>query len=416
VAKPVSVAATAGLFIATLLGVSVTGSPAGATTRVHTAPAAAATEGHSSPAAATTQGGCGYGQGGANDGALCWLNMSTYNPFLAQSPLGQRMSLPVGGGYVVSFTVSDQKVGSDSFGEVQARDLSALSGAWLGEKAYRGTPGQPALLQTVSGGTDAVNLSDITVTNAAGKPVTDYNLVVGDAESTDGGESSTYTSNTPLSRFDEPGDAGVCGDGLHGLGSRVVSCSRPDRGDQNDFFLQAEKPRNIRAVFGGQGFSGIAFGLLTAKVSLTDHVTTRRNPSDAFDFGVATAPYTVLFAAGTGTGNSATIGPMNMGDSTYILKEIGAPRSGTKLSKYSITWSCTDNGSSYSQTLPSGSGADAVSVSPQLGDNIACTVTNAVPVVVGPFVTPEAGVGAGAAVAGLLGLGWLLRRRGLGTS
>jgi uncharacterized protein (TIGR03382 family) len=405
-AKPVNVAATVGLLIATLVGVGVIGSTAGAATQVPP-----------SPAAAATQGGCGYGRGGANDGALCWLNMSTYNPFLAQSPFGQRMSLPVGNGYTVSFSVSDQKVVSPSFGEVGAPDLNALPGAWLGEKAYRGTPGRPVLYQNVSGGTDAVKLSDISVTDAAGNPVTNYNLVVANAESTDGGQSS-ITSDKPLSGFDEVGDSGVCSNGLHGLGTHVVSCNRSNRREDGAFFLEAQNPQHIAATFHGEGFSGIAFGLLTSQVTLTQHVATRRNPTDAFQMGVLSSPWNVITTASTG--DSATVGPINVvsfQDNSYILKERAVPASGANLSKYNITWSCTDNGSPYSLTLAPGSSGAAISVSPHVGDNIACTVTNAVPVVSGSFVSPEAGVGAGAAVAGLLGFGWLLRRRsGLPTS
>lgn len=60
-----------------------------------------------------------------------------------------------------------------------------------------GTPSciSPAIYQQNSGGTDRIMLTNITLLTASGTPVSGYEIVTADAETTDPGESITWTSN-----------------------------------------------------------------------------------------------------------------------------------------------------------------------------------------------------------------------------
>jgi hypothetical protein len=147
------------------------------------------------------------------------------------------------------------------------------------------------------------------------------------------------------------------------------------------------------------------------QITLTKHVASREKPSDSFEIFVVRLPMKVLAQASTGTGNSATAGPISVHPGSYILGEKAGSGSGTDLSKYQISWSCTDNGKSVkAMPFTDGNKIGMIKVNVRFGEDIACTVTNQVPAVSVPFTTPEAGAGL-AGVAGLLGLGWVVARR-----
>ena len=61
--------------------------------------------------------------------------------------------------------------------------------------------------------------------------------------------------------------------------------------------------------------------------------------------------------------------------SAYTLSEAPTPGSGTLMSDYSQSWSCTNAATGSTTPLPSGAGS-SVQVAPAPGDDITCTVTN----------------------------------------
>ncbi len=69
------------------------------------------------------------------------------------------------------------------------------SEAFLGNNGfYTGVPGNPTLYTCQLGSTSIITLTNITVLDANGIPATNWELVTGDAESTDSGESITWTT------------------------------------------------------------------------------------------------------------------------------------------------------------------------------------------------------------------------------
>ena len=74
------------------------------------------------------------------------------------------------------------------------------SEAFLGNNGfYTGVPGDPALYEVVQGSTAVISITNIQVLNSNGQPATNWELVTGDAESTDPSESITWSSDQNLS-------------------------------------------------------------------------------------------------------------------------------------------------------------------------------------------------------------------------
>jgi prepilin-type N-terminal cleavage/methylation domain-containing protein len=71
------------------------------------------------------------------------------------------------------------------------------SEAFLGNNGfYTGVPGDPALYQVAGGATTTVSITNITLLGANGSVASNWELVTGDAESTDGGETITWTTSS----------------------------------------------------------------------------------------------------------------------------------------------------------------------------------------------------------------------------
>jgi uncharacterized repeat protein (TIGR01451 family) len=101
----------------------------------------------------------------------------------------------------------------------------------------------------------------------------------------------------------------------------------------------------------------------------------RRFTSDQFIMNIMDGPLVVATTTTTGTGSTITNGstPQYQGvaGTVYTLTEVGA--GSTSLLQYTVTMGCTNAYTGSSTALPTASGG---TVTPQLGDVIACTITN----------------------------------------
>lgn len=368
--------------------------------------------GGASSALAAGPSGCGYGSGGAEAGAICWLDMSSYDEAQAKKPSGQQLGVTLPGGYHVTFTVQTAKNGNLPYSSLAAHAFPTWSGAYLGNLVYQHTPGKPALYGTSQGGGTLMTLSNIAVTDAAGQPVTSYGFIVADAESTDVQESITFTSDKLLNAvYPATAQFPYCENGLTGLGSAKVTCVGGNHSGPNGAIaLQADTPSTISAALVHGGVEGVAFAVVTSDVKLVKNVASRVNPSDSFDVSVAQG--SVLGSASTGTGTSATAGPVTILNTDPVtLAEAATPGSGADLAAYTQDWACTNSATTSDTALPSGSGTSK-QLSLQPGDDVTCTVTNTAPVVVD---TPAFSWGVAAeivaALAVAIGAALLIRRR-----
>ncbi len=336
------------------------------------------------PAQAAGLSGCGYGSTGAQAGALCWLDMSGYNQSLADGAAGQAMSVSLPGGYTISFTIRTGPFNGKTYNPVAPTAFPTWSNAYLGNRAYIGTPGKPALYATGNGGAATVTLSGISVKDAAGTTITGgYGFVTADAETTNASESLTFGSNVPLNAIStSTAQYPYCGGGLTGLGTTTVTCQGANNagtsGAYGALVVQANAPSTISASMVNGGKQGVAFALVVSQIQLTKTVVGRINPTDSFNISVTSPEGTVLGAASTGTANTATTGQLTVlpvtGGGAYTLSETATPGTPTVMANYTQSWSCTNNGAT-SPSLPSGGGTSKT-VIPAPGDAIACVVTN----------------------------------------
>ncbi len=115
------------------------------------------------PVQAAGPSGCGYGSSGPEASALCWLDMSGYNQSLADSAAGQPMTVSLPGGYTISFTINTGPFAGKTYNPVAATPLPTWSGAYLGNKAYIGAPGQAVRFHFAVTNSGNVTLSNLTV-------------------------------------------------------------------------------------------------------------------------------------------------------------------------------------------------------------------------------------------------------------
>lgn len=332
--------------------------------------------------------GCGYGTGGPYAANLCWFDMSGYNDAKARSPEGQQMSITLPGGFVAKFTLTSRAVPGATWRGVESRKAPLEERFAFGVSGYVGISGKPVLYSLGGTGPNGVELklSNISVVDTGGQPVTGYRFVIADAENNLAGENLTWTSNKPLSLLgvlNEKAKSG-CHNGMSGLGTTSVKCTGQggEPGLPNprydDVVVGADTPSQIALSMTTFARSGVAFAIMTSKVQVTKQVVGRVKSSDSFDVSALSPEGSTLATASTGPANTATTGeitvlPLSTGAS-YTLSEASTAASGTRQADYSRSWACTNNGVSE-PSLPSGSGP-SVSVSPQVGDFIACTVTN----------------------------------------
>lgn len=336
---------------------------------------------------------CGYATpgSGAYSRTICWFDMSPYVSATSRSAAGQPMSVQLGGGYSVSFTVlTTNVVGRNPFNLAPVATPIETRFAF-GTAGYAGIPGKPALYTLATAGANKsvlVTLDDIVVTDAQGAPVSGYSFVIADAENNvaPAGESFTWTSDKPLNLLEvlNPNANQGCHNALTGLGTTSVTCvgygtdpvpSQPYDG----VLVKADGPSRIALQLNTNARSGAAFGIMTSRLTVSKQVASRVVAGDGFDLAVTSPEGSLIGSASTGeSGTTATTGPLTVlprsTGGTYTLGEAMSSGSLSPLSDYAQTWACTTNGTA-DPTL-SGSVGPSLPVTPKPGDDIACTVTN----------------------------------------
>jgi Surface adhesin CshA non-repetitive domain 2 len=120
----------------------------------------------------------------------CWIDM-TYNNATVMAG-GQAFSVTLSDGSIFAFTLSATTVGATGLVAIAP---PSWTGSAVGNTAFLGIPNKP-ILYTTAGGTVNLTMSNITITPPSGGVSTGiYKIVVADAESSNNGESLTYTTN-----------------------------------------------------------------------------------------------------------------------------------------------------------------------------------------------------------------------------
>jgi hypothetical protein len=124
--------------------------------------------------------------------SYCWFDFTAYNDSMARSANGQTFTFTLNDGSTLSFVVNVTSTLSTALTAVTA---PAWSGAAVGNTAFLGISGHP-ILYTAAAGTVNVQFSNITLTPPLGVTGgSTYSFVAADGESTNQGESLSFTTN-----------------------------------------------------------------------------------------------------------------------------------------------------------------------------------------------------------------------------
>ena len=291
------------------------GSSAYSYTLVATPPTSAQDVDPGGPHSGTTEAGCGYAAAGSGTYAssLCLVDLAsmTGNNMVAARQGCVELSVPLPGGATMYFCIgitgapvapyalptwTDGFLGNSINGIPFYTDVDNSSGQPADAALYQSCEGSSstcdvdgATVNNVWGGVTTITISDITVVSADGNPATGWEFVSADAESTDSGESITWTSDRNL--YDIPnGEAGdsasdpignACNSGagvsgttstgtsltaaqiFAGTGATTIVCDGDSNGVKTGtLMVEALTPTSMTVTMVGTGLEGISLGLL----------------------------------------------------------------------------------------------------------------------------------------------------------
>lgn len=348
--------------------------------------------------------------------------LSNYDSKLWGPIQNYAVTIDLGGGYVLTATISTSSSGSTTPANkaraLRSKDFptwgtqTSPDGAFLGRNGfYTGVQGEPAIYQAVDagGGTSTVNLRNIKLMGPSGQEVRNYSIVVADAESTDANESLIWsttgagflwlpnTPTLPLTKNRVMGNA--CSTAAtpawnSTAASSSASCTSATSKKDGTAMLHTAPPTNPNVSFDvtqsmtGGGKQGVAFGVITARVEATVQITDRvigadgQPTQDSFQIAatLAGSPLLSTTAAGVALEASDVQGlPIAAGGSQVAYSRTAT---GGTASSYTEKWVCSKTNpqsstperwpsSGFSSTPPAAN-ADFTKV--KAGEYVGCTV------------------------------------------
>lgn len=313
--------------------------------------------------------------GPANWQTYCWIDFSSYVDAAARSSGGQNFSLTLQDGTVMSFNLRV------SGAAIAPAASPTWSGSAVGNTAFLGIAGQPALYQSAAG-TTTVAITGITLTPpVGGSSVTSYMMVAGDAESSNDGESLTFQTNGGnWQSLDQSGPiSGSTYPTQSGIGTQTYAIGGVP-GTVGAYIVGSSTPTALTTTIVGGGLQGVMFAVRFASIRLTTRITaTRIDPADQFAFSINATAGGAALASGTSSGSG--LGPFTaaaLSSSSAIpltLTQGMAAGAASNLAQYRSSLTCSNSAGS-STPLPAGVVTTSYSFGAmQFGDNIQCTFT-----------------------------------------
>ena len=330
-----------------------------------------------------------YATSGIRKNSIWWLNFECYNDITAATPAGQPFSFNLPDGSTMTLTVNKLGTGTS---DLKTTTAPTYGGAAFGNGNYDGIPGKPIFYATTTPTAPYMwqeTLSNIVVKDKAGN-VRNYGFVAADGESTGagGGTQEQLTFNTiggtPWSQLEiiqQSGTSAV----LAGTGTSTATWTGSGSNVNGSVILSTTSPTQVsvksQPLGNGGGAEGALFGIALPKVTLIKNINGRVAPADQFTTEIDYTSPTVQLqtATSTGTATTTTTGAISVLPGNVVnLKETMAAGSTSALTAYEGSIACVQNSTVATTTvLPSGTGT-SFNITPQLGDDITCTLTNKV--------------------------------------
>ncbi len=300
--------------------------------------------------------------GPADYSTYCWIDFSGYNNTTASSAGGRAFTITLTGGSTLSFTLNVTGPALTS------ATVPTWTGAALGQSAFVTIPGKPALYQTTGAGTTTVTLSNLVLTVGSG--TVPYAIVAADAESTNGGETLSFTTNgnpwTLLASM-----AYTCSTVFPTLGG-VNTTTVTETGVNGNVgayaFATQGSPTTISSTMLGSGLQGIAFAVKFHAVDMASAAV----QSGGFAAG-GTGTYT-LTATNNGPDTYSTPDTITVTDTLPTGLTYNPTGSG------GTGWTCGAVGQlvtcTVSATVASGAALPAITLNVNVANTVASSVTN----------------------------------------
>ncbi|MBK8630773.1 MAG: hypothetical protein IPN84_11375 [Sphingomonadales bacterium] len=198
----------------------------------------------------------------------CWLDFSTYNDATARTASGQNFAFTLTDGSTLTLTVKTS--GTPGINAITA---PSWSGAAVGNTAFLGISGKPIFYQN-AGGTNTITFSSIAIAPPAGtSAATAYSFVAADAESTNNGESLSFTTNggawtlldqvNPISGSLYPSTSGL---GTSSFTETGVA------GTVGGYIVGSSSPTTVSTTLVGGGLQGVMFAVRFASIRLNKQI------------------------------------------------------------------------------------------------------------------------------------------------
>lgn len=305
----------------------------------------------------------------------CWIDFTSYNDLQARSAGGQAYSLTLQDGTVMTFTM---KV---SGAAISAAATPTWSGAAVGNTAFTGIGGRPALYQTASG-TTTVAFGNIVLTPPSGTAVANFMFVAGDAESSNDGESLSFQSNGgSWQLLDQIGPTSGSTYPLQSGTGTATFTTTGVAGTVGAYIVGSTVPTAVTATIVGGGLQGAMFAVRFASIRLNTQISaTRVAAADQFAFSIAATANGTVLASGTSSGTGLgpfTAAALSVASSVPVtVRQAMAAGSTSVLTQYRSSLTCTNSNAGSATPLPSGQittsyGFPAL----QFGDAVQCTFT-----------------------------------------
>jgi Surface adhesin CshA non-repetitive domain 2 len=317
----------------------------------------------------------------------CWLEFSGYSDTLALTVVGQPFTFNLPDGSSLSMTVKTTKLVGTGNPAIRTVAVPSWSGAAFGNKAFIGIPGQTVLYAGVNASTVRVTLSNISVTPpSGGSGIAKYALILGDGESSNNGESLSFTTNgdnwVQLAKIQN--GTSTLYPTLAGVGTKTVTETGVSGTVGSYVFGSFNNPTQISADIKSGGLQGIIVGVRYASISVVSQITgVRYSPADQFNYAIkSTSGVTMASGATSGTALSGFTPaglPTVAASYPFVISEAMAGGSAGALSNYNVALTCVNTSTTASTTvLPTNiPGASYTIASLQYGDAVNCMFSNA---------------------------------------
>ncbi len=313
--------------------------------------------------------------------SYCWLDFTGYNDALAQGG-GQpfTFTLPDGSNLSLTLQVSTNRTSP----ALTAIAVPSWSGSAIGHSGFNTIPGKPVLYEVATGSTVNAALSNIVVTPPPGSGSSvAYAMVAADGESSNQGESLSFTTNgqawTQVASIPQGGAFPT----VSGVGTTTVT-ETGVAGTVGSFaFASVNNPTQIATTMVGGGLQGPMFAIRYASLAVSSQLSgARANAADQFTYSIKSAAGQV-FASGSTTGagagpfTPATLPTVSAGY-PLVISESMAPGSPSSLGSYAVSLTCTNLATGATSTvLPANQSLTSFTFpSLQYGDALSCVFTN----------------------------------------